>query len=74
MGATRMVLALGLISTGSTYIYAYVESMIKAKLSEQHTDLKPADSKKKTVSIEQIEKLGKKISKMQEKYQKAEST
>jgi hypothetical protein len=48
--------------------------MIKAKLPEQHTDLKPADSKKKTVSIEQIEKLGKKISKMQEKYQKAEST
>jgi hypothetical protein len=41
---------------------------------EQRTDVKSAEREKKTAPIEQIEKLKKEISQVQQKYQGAESS
>ena len=53
---------------------AYAEAQLKATTPEQRTDVKRAEREKKTAPIEQIEKVGKEMSQVQEKYQEVESS
>ena len=52
---------------------AVCHTLLKATPPEQRTDVKPTEREKKTAHIEQIEKLEKEMSQVQEKYQEAES-
>jgi hypothetical protein len=62
-----------LMIASNTITVAHAEALLKATPPEQRTDVKPAEREKKTAPIEQIEKLEKEMSQVQEKYQEAES-
>lgn len=74
MKAARQVEAVELMIASNTITVAHAEALLKATPLEQRTDLKPAEREKKTAPIEQIEKLEKEMSQVQEKYQEAESS
>jgi hypothetical protein len=73
MKAARQVEAVELMIASNTITVAHAEALLKATPPEQRTDVKPAEREKKTAPIEQIEKLEKEMSQVQEKYQEAES-
>ncbi len=73
MKAARQVEAVELMLASSTITVAHAEALLKATPPEQRTDVKPTERDKKTAPIEQIEKLEKEMSQVQEKYQEAES-
>lgn len=73
MKAARQVEAVELMIASNTITVAHAEALLKATLPEQRTDVKPAEREQKTSPIEQIEKLEKEMSQVQEKYQEAES-
>jgi hypothetical protein len=62
----------GFMIVSNTITVAHAEVLLKATPSDRLIDVKLADREKKTVSIEQLEKLEKDMSQVQEKYQKAE--
>lgn len=74
MKAARQVEAVELMSASNTITVAHAEALPKATPPERRTDVKPAEREKKTAPIEQIEKLEKKMSQVQEKYQEPESS
>ena len=74
MKAARQVEAVELMIASNTITVAHAEALLKATPPEQRADLKPAEREKKTAPIEQIEKLEKEMSQVQEKYQEAESS
>ena len=74
MKAARQVEAVELMIASNTITVAHAEALLKATPPEQRTDLKPTEREKKTAPIEQIEKLEKEMSPVQEKYQEAESS
>ncbi len=74
MKAARQVEAVELMIASNTITVAHAEALLKATPPEQRTDVKPAEREKKTAPIEQIEKLEKEMSQVQEKYQEAESS
>ena len=49
------------------------EALLKATPPEQRVDLKPEDKEKKTAPIEQLVKLEKEMSQVQDQYNEAES-
>ena len=55
----------------NTITVAHAEALLKATPSEQRTDVKPSP-KEKTTPIEQIVKLEKEMSQVQESYKHAE--
>lgn len=57
--AARQVEAVELMIASNTITVAHAEALLKATLSEQRTDIKPAERENKTARIEQIEKLEK---------------
>jgi ParB-like chromosome segregation protein Spo0J len=73
MKAARQVEAVELMIASNTITVAHAEALLKATPPEQRTDVKPAERENKIAPIEQIEKLEKKMSQVQEKYQEAES-
>jgi ParB-like chromosome segregation protein Spo0J len=72
MKAARQVEAVELMIASSTITVAHAEALLKATPPEQRTDVKPAEREKKTAPIEQIEKLEKEMSQVQESYTMAE--
>jgi hypothetical protein len=72
MKAARQVEAMELMLASNTITVAHAEALLKAKPLEQRTDVKPAEREKKTAPIEQIEKLEKEMSLLQESYTLAE--
>ncbi len=58
----------------NTITVAHAEALLKTTPSEQRTHVKPAEREKKTAPIEQVEKLEKEMSQVQEKYQESESS
>lgn len=74
MKAARQVEAVELMLASSTITVAHAEALLKATPPEQRTDVKPTEKDKKAAPIEQIEKLEKEMSQVQEKYQEAESS
>ncbi len=68
MKAARQVEAVELMIASNTITVAHAEALLKATPPEQRTDVKPAEREKKTALIEQIEKLEKEMSQVQEKY------
>ncbi len=57
----------------NTITVAHAEALLKATPPEQRIGVKPAVREKKHAPIEQIEKLEKEMSQVQERYQEAES-
>ena len=74
MKAARKVEAVELMIASNSITVAHAEALLKATPPEQRTDVKPAEREKKTAPIEQIEKLEKEMSQVQEKYQEAGSS
>ena len=74
MKAARQVEAVELMLASSTITVAHAEALLKATPPEQRTDVKPTEKDRKAAPIEQIEKLEKEMSQVQEKYQEAESS
>ena len=74
MKAARQVEAVELMIASNTITVAHAEALLKATPPEQRADVKPTEREKKTAPIEQIEKLEKEMSQVQEKYQEAESS
>jgi ParB-like chromosome segregation protein Spo0J len=74
MKAARQVVAVELMIASNTITVAHAEALLKATPREQRTDVEPAEREKKTAPIEQIEKLEKEMSQVQEKFQEAESS
>ena len=72
MKAARQVEAVELMIASNTITVAHAEALLKATPPEQRTDVKPAEREKKTAPIEQIEKLEKEMSQVQESYTLAE--
>lgn len=72
MKAARQVEAVELMIASNTITVAHAEALLKATPLEQRTDVKPAEWEKKTAPIEQIEKLQKEMSQVQESYTQAE--
>jgi ParB-like chromosome segregation protein Spo0J len=72
MKAARQVEAVELMIASNTITVAHAEALLKATPPEQRTDVKPAEREKKTAPIEQIEKLEKEMSQVQESYTQAE--
>ncbi len=64
----REVEAIELIIACNTIAVAHAAALLKAAPPEKRTDVKSAEREKKTAPIEQIEKLEKEISQVQEKY------
>ncbi|MGV0961468.1 MAG: plasmid partitioning protein RepB C-terminal domain-containing protein [Limnohabitans sp.] len=71
MKASRQVEAVELMMTSNTITVAHAQALLKATLPEQRTDVKSAE-KGKTAPLEQIEKLEKEMSQVQESYKDAE--
>jgi ParB-like chromosome segregation protein Spo0J len=74
MKAARQVEAIELMIASNTITVAHAEALLQATPAEQRIDFRPAEKDKKTAPIEQIEKLEKEMSQVQEKYQEAESS
>ncbi len=72
MKAARQVEAVELMIASNTITVAHAEALLKATLPEQRTDVKPAERENKIAPIEQIEKLEKEMSQVQESYTQAE--
>jgi ParB-like chromosome segregation protein Spo0J len=72
MKAARQVEAVELMIASNTITVAHAEALLKATPPEQRTDVKPTEREKKTAPIEQIEKLEKEMSQVQESYTQAE--
>lgn len=72
MKAARQVEAVELMIASYTITLAHAEVLLKATPLEQRTDVKPDEREKKTTPIEQIEKLEKEMSQVQESYTHAE--
>ncbi len=72
MKAARQVEAVELMIASNTITVAHAEALLKATPPEQRADVKPAEKEKKTAPIEQIEKLEKEMSQVQESYTQAE--
>ena len=69
MKAARQVEAEELMIASITTTVAHAEALLNATPTEQRTDVKPVAREKKTVPIEQTEKLEKEMSQAQKKYQ-----
>ena len=74
MKAARQVEAVELMIAAQTITVAHADALLKATPPEQRTDIKSTERAPKTAPIEQIEKLEKEMSQVQEKYQEAESS
>ena len=68
---SRRLEAVELMMTSNTITVAHAEALLKATPPEQRTDVKSAD-KEKSAPLEQIEKLEKEMSQVQESYKDAE--
>ena len=66
--AQEQVEAVELMIASNTITVAHAEALLKATPPEQRTDVKPAEREKRTAPIEQIEKLEREMSQVQEKY------
>jgi len=71
MKAARQVEAVELMMTSNTITVAHAEALLKATPPEQRTDVKSTE-KEKSAPLEQIEKLEKEMSQVQESYKDAE--
>jgi ParB/RepB/Spo0J family partition protein len=74
MKAARQVEAVELMIASSTITVAHAEALLKATPPEQRTDVRPLQAERRSAPIEQIEKLEREMSQVQEKYQEAESS
>ncbi len=74
MKAARQVEAVELMVASSTITVAHAEALLKATPPEQRTDVRPLQAERRAAPIEQIEKLEREMSQVQEKYQEAESS
>ena len=72
MKAARQVEAVELMIASNTITVAHADALLKATPPEQRTDVKPPPKEKKTAPIEQIVKLEKEMSQVQESYKNAE--
>ena len=72
MKAARQVEAVELMIASNTITVAHAEALLKATPHEQRTDLPAPERDKKTPPIEQIVKLEKEMSQVQEHYKDAE--
>ncbi len=72
MKSARQVEAVELMIASNTITVAHAEALLKATPPEQRTEERPAEREKKTAPIEQIEKLEKEMSQVQESYTRAE--
>jgi hypothetical protein len=72
MKAARQVEAVKLMIASNTITVAHADAVLKATPPEQRTDVKPPIKEKKTAPIEQIVKLEKKMSQVQESYKNVE--
>jgi hypothetical protein len=72
MKAARQVEAVELMIASNTITLAHADALLKATPPEQRTDVKPPPKEKKTAPIEQIVKLEKEMSQVQESHKDAE--
>jgi hypothetical protein len=72
MKAARQVEAVELMIASNTITVAHAEALLKATPHEQRTDLPGLERDKKTPPIEQLVKLEKEMSQVQEHYKDAE--
>jgi ParB-like chromosome segregation protein Spo0J len=72
MKAARQVEAVELMIASNTITVAHAEALLKATAPEQRTDYKSPQRERKTAPIEQIVKLEKEMSQVQESYKDAE--
>lgn len=72
MKPARQVEAVELMIASSTITVAHAEALLKATPPEQRLDVKPAPVERKVAPIEQIVKLEKEMSQVQESYKDAE--
>jgi ParB-like chromosome segregation protein Spo0J len=72
MKAARQVEAVELMIASNTITVAHADALLKATPPEQRTDVKPPPKERKTAPIEQIVKLEKEMSQVQESYKDAE--
>jgi ParB-like chromosome segregation protein Spo0J len=72
MKAARQVEAVELMIASNTITVAHAEALLKATPPEQRTDCRPSQRERKAAPIEQIVKLEKEMSQVQESYKDAE--
>ncbi len=72
MKAARQVEAVELMIASNTITVAHAEALLKATPHEQRTDLQGLERDRKTPPIEQLVKLEKEMSQVQEHYKDAE--
>jgi len=72
MKAARQVEAVELMIASSTITVAHADALLKATPPEQRLDVKPVPVERKVAPIEQIVKLEKEMSQVQESYRDAE--
>lgn len=68
MKAARQVEAVELMIASNTITVVHAEALLKATPPEQRADVKPTAKDKQAAPIEQIEKLEKEMSQLQESY------